>query len=251
MGIVHEIMGRDCGWLAAATANEYMKLLDTRSFLPELFVDKQRLAVHAVYLPEMVIDIEAEATRLKKTMDEVDCVNIFISEGACVRDIVKELEAKGNEIPRDAFGHIKLDAVNVGKYFGDTFAAQIGAEKTLVQKSGYFSRAAPANEADRTLIRQCSMLAVDCALRRQGGVMGHDEEDKNVLKAIEFSRIKGGKCFELSTKWFRSLLQAIGQPPSKAAEHVGLPSGSSSPSSGEHGIYQFNAASFEPLSRKH
>ena len=25
---------------------------------------------------------------------------------------------------------------------------------------------------DRTLIRQCCMLAVDCALQRQGGVMG-------------------------------------------------------------------------------
>merc|ERR1712187_769890 len=199
MGIVHEIMGRDCGWLAAATAHEYMKMLDQHRLMPDLFVDKQRLAVHAVYLPEMIIDIEAEAIRLKAIMDEVDCVNIFISEGACVRDVVKQLEAKGVEIPRDAFGHIKLDAVNVGKYFADTFAEKIGAEKTLVQKSGYFSRAAPPIEADRTLIRQCSMLAVDCALRRQGGVMGHDEEDNNMLKAIEFSRIKGGKCFELSS----------------------------------------------------
>merc|ERR1711953_86939 len=190
---------------------------------------------HAVYLPEMSIDIEAEASRLKGIMDEFDCVNIFISEGACVRDVVKQLEAKGVEIPRDAFGHIKLDAVNVGKYFADTFAAKIGAEKTLVQKSGYFARAAAPIEADRTLIRQCSMLAVDCALLRQGGVMGHAEEDNNILKAIEFNRIKGGKTFELSTKWFRSLLQAIGQPPSEPAQHVGPPRGPSSPSSGEHG----------------
>jgi len=150
-----------------------------------------------------------------------------------------EQEAKGISIPRDAFGHIKLDAVNVGKYFGDTFAAKIGAEKTLIQKSGYFSRAAPANEADRTLIRQCSMVAVDCAFLRHGGVMGHDEEDNSTLKAIAFDRIKGGKCFELSTPWFGSLLESIGQPPSKPAEHFKPPAGKSSQSSGEHGIYGF------------
>jgi pyrophosphate--fructose-6-phosphate 1-phosphotransferase len=251
MFIIHEVMGRDCGWLTAATANEYMKMVNNHTMLPELFVDHNRLAVHAVYLPEMSIDIEAEAKRLKAIMDEFDCVNIFISEGAGVKEIVKEQAAKGIEIPRDAFGHIKLDAVNVGKYFGDTFAAKIGAEKTLVQKSGYFSRAAPANEADRTLIRQCAMVAVDCAFQRVGGVMGHDEEDGSKLKAIAFDRIKGGKCFELATPWFGTLLESIGQPPSKVAEHVVPPAGHSSMSSGEHGIFGFDggAAKFQPPAR--
>jgi len=80
--------------------------------------------------------------------------------------------------------------------------------------------------------------------------MGHDEEDNNVLKAIEFSRIKGGKCFELSSPWFVSLLQEIGQPPSKPAVHFKPPAGSSSPSSGEHGIYDFKAGLLEAPSRK-
>jgi len=251
MFIIHEVMGRDCGWLTAATANEYMKKLQAHTMLPELFVDTKRLAVHAVYLPEMKIDIEAEARRLKAIMDEYDCVNIFISEGAGVKEIVKEQEAKGIEIPRDAFGHVKLDAVNVGKYFGDTFAAKIGAEKTLVQKSGYFSRAAPANEADRTLIRQCAMVAVDCAFNRVGGVMGHDEEDNSKLKAIAFDRIKGGKCFELATPWFGALLESIGQPPSKVADHVKRPAGDSSMSSGDHGIFGFqDAATLQPSAKR-
>eukprot|EP00441_Pelagodinium_beii_P025150 CAMPEP_0197653480 /NCGR_PEP_ID=MMETSP1338-20131121/35709_1 /TAXON_ID=43686 ORGANISM="Pelagodinium beii, Strain RCC1491" /NCGR_SAMPLE_ID=MMETSP1338 /ASSEMBLY_ACC=CAM_ASM_000754 /LENGTH=433 /DNA_ID=CAMNT_0043228607 /DNA_START=52 /DNA_END=1353 /DNA_ORIENTATION=+ len=218
MFIIHEVMGRDCGWLTAATANEYMKMLKKSSLLPELFVDNMRLGVHAVYLPEMAIDMVAEAARLKTIMDQYDCVNIFISEGAGVHEIVKEMEAKGMDIPRDAFGHIKLDAVNVGKYFGDQFATAIGAEKTLVQKSGYFSRAAPANEADRTLIRQCCMLAVDCALHRQGGVMGQDEERGDRLRAIEFSRIKGGKHFDMNAPWFESLMKEVGQPVTKSSK---------------------------------
>jgi pyrophosphate--fructose-6-phosphate 1-phosphotransferase len=250
MFIIHEVMGRDCGWLTAATANEYMKMLNNHHLLPDLFVDKHRLAVHGVYLPEMSLDIEAEAKRLKEIMDKYDCVNIFISEGAGVKDIVKEQEAKGIEIPRDAFGHVKLDAVNVGKYFGDTFASKIGAEKTLVQKSGYFARAAPANEADRTLIRQCAMVAVDNAFKRVGGVMGHDEERANELRPIEFERIKGGKCFELDTPWFGSLLDQIGQPRLKPADHFKASAGPAPPSSGEHGIFGFEDTSkFKPPTR--
>ena len=40
--IVHEVMGRHCGWLTAATAYEYRKLLERRNFLPGLFISKQR-----------------------------------------------------------------------------------------------------------------------------------------------------------------------------------------------------------------
>ena len=48
---------------------------------------------------------------------------------------------------RDAFGHVKLDTIKVGDWFGKQFAKLIGADKTLVQKSGYFARSAAANAA--------------------------------------------------------------------------------------------------------
>ena len=34
-------------------------------------------------------------------------------------------------MPRDAFGHIKLDTVNPGAWFGKQFADLIGAEKVF------------------------------------------------------------------------------------------------------------------------
>jgi len=146
MFIVHEVMGRDCGWLTATTARAYQEHIRTHKVLPELFVDEKRLGVHAIYIPEMALNIEAEATRLKEVMDTVDSVNIFVSEGAAVHDIVAQLEAKDVKVPRDAFGHVKLDAINVGQWFAEQFARLIGAEKTLVQNSGYFARAAAASE---------------------------------------------------------------------------------------------------------
>ena len=211
MLIVHEVMGRNCGWLTAATALEYRKLLDRSEWLPEIGLDRAAFEVHAVFVPEMEVDLAAEAERLRAVMDKVDCVNIFVSEGAGVESIVAEMQAKGQEVPRDAFGHIKLDAVNPGKWFGEQFAEMIGAEKTLIQKSGYFARASAANVEDIRLIKSCADLAVECAFRRESGVMGHDEDNNNVLRAIEFPRIKGGKPFNIDTPWFNQMLSEIGQ----------------------------------------
>lgn len=211
MLIVHEVMGRNCGWLTAATALEYRKLLDRAEFLPELGLSRESYEVHGVFVPEMEIDLADEAKRLRAVMDKVDCVNIFVSEGAGVEAIVAEMMAKGQEVPRDAFGHIKLDAVNPGKWFGEQFSQMIGAEKTLVQKSGYFARASAANVEDIRLIKSCADLAVECALRRESGLIGHDEDHGNVLRAIEFPRIKGGKPFNLDTPWFTQTLAEIGQ----------------------------------------
>ena len=153
-----------------------------------------------------------EAKRLKLTMDRKDCVNIFVSEGAGVEAIVKEMESRGESIERDAFGHVKLDKVNVGAWFSKQFAKLIGAEKTLVQKSGYFARAAAANSEDLRLIKSMVDLAVDCGMRGESGVIGHDEDRGNVLRAIEFPRIKGGKPFDTTVGWFDELLKGIGQP---------------------------------------
>lgn len=217
MLIVHEVMGRHCGWLTAATARDYLRRLDGGAFVPGLGLSRDRLSVHGVYLPELTLDIAAETKRLRAIMDRQDNVNIFVSEGAGVDSIVAEMTARGQDVPRDAFGHVKLDAINPGKWFGDQFAKMVGAEKVLVQKSGYFARAAPANAADLALIRQCVLHSVECALRRESGVIGQDEERGDVLRAIEFARIKGGKPFDVSTPWFRDVLATIGQPFSGAA----------------------------------
>ncbi len=219
MLIIHEVMGRHCGWLTAATAVEYQKRLDRLDFLPETGLSKERKAVHAVFIPEMSVDIDAEAARLKALMDETDNINIFISEGAGMESIIAEMEANGEEVPRDAFGHAKLDAVNPGQWFAKQFAAKLDAEKVLVQKSGYFSRAAPANAEDLRLIKSCTDLAVDCAIKGDGGVIGHDEDQNNILRAIEFDRIAGGKPFDIDVSWFGELLEAIGQPKGTKETH--------------------------------
>jgi diphosphate-dependent phosphofructokinase len=211
MLIVHEVMGRNCGWLTAATAEAYHLWVAEQDFVPAIGNDPRGWDVHAVFVPERHIDLAAEAERLRAVMDEVGCVNIFLSEGAGVAEVVAELEAAGQEVPKDPFGHVQLDKVNPGAWFAKQFASLLGAEKTMVQKSGYFSRSAAANARDLALIKECTDLAVDSALRGESGVIGHDEERGGELRAIEFPRIAGGKAFDTSTPWFTSLLESIGQ----------------------------------------
>jgi pyrophosphate--fructose-6-phosphate 1-phosphotransferase len=211
MLIIHEVMGRNCGWLTAYTAKVYQERLNEMAFVPSLGLSKERKSVHAIFVPEMALDIAAEAKRLKQVMDTNDNVNIFISEGAGVDSILKEMKAAGEEIPRDAFGHVKLDTINPGKWFGKQFADLLGAEKVLIQKSGYFARAAASNEADLKLIKECADKAVESALAGIGGVVGHDEDQNDTLRAIEFPRIAGGKPFNIDEPWFGQLLDSIGQ----------------------------------------
>ncbi len=210
--IIHEVMGRNCGWLTAFTAIAYHKMLARRiKFLPEFGLTRGRQDVHAVYVPEAKIDFDKEAERLRKVMDEHDCVNIFVSEGACVKQIIAEKRKAGEEVPMDAFGHPRLDSVNVGEWFKSQFAKRLGAEKASVFKSGYFARAAAPNKKDLRLIQQCAVKAVECALAGIGGVIGKDEDNRNELRACEFSRIKGGKPFNVRNSRFRKLLDDIGQ----------------------------------------
>ena len=144
-------------------------------------------------------------------MDEKDGVNIFLSEGAGQDAIVKEMEANGQEVPRDAFGHVRLDEINPGQWFANQFSKKLNAEKTLVQKSGYFARSAKANTRDLKLIKRSAFFGADQALERKSGLAGLDDDKNGELDLIDFKRIKGGKPFNTETDWYKTMLIEIGQ----------------------------------------
>jgi diphosphate-dependent phosphofructokinase len=217
MLLVHEVMGRNCGWLTASAAQAYREWLDTRAWLPEIGLSREAWEVHGVYVPEAVFDLDTEAKRLNETMDRIGSVNLFISEGAGMDTILAEMARSGEEVPRDPFGHVKIDKINPGGWFGSKFAERLDAHKVLVQKSGYFSRSAPANSRDLELIKSMTDFAVDAALRGEAGLVGHDEERGDELRAIEFDRVRGGKPFDVDAPWFSALLDSIGQPSAQLA----------------------------------
>ncbi|TCQ10104.1 pyrophosphate-dependent phosphofructokinase [Rhizobium sp. PP-F2F-G36] len=209
--IVHEVMGRHCGWLTAATARSYMQTVEKTEFVDGFMMNKALKTIDGLYLPETAFDLQAEAERLRAVMAKTGYVTLFVSEGACMDAIVAEREAAGETVKRDAFGHVKLDTINVGNWFSKQFADLLGAQRAMVQKSGYYARSAPANIDDLRLIQGMVDLAVQSALDKVSGVTGHDEDQGGKLRTIEFPRIRGGKHFNTSTPWFGEVMDAIGQ----------------------------------------
>ena len=187
--VVHEVMGRHCGWLTAATARAYIQMARGKEYVEGFMMNEQLKTIDGLYLPEVKFDLEAEAARLRGVMDREGFVTLFVSEGACLDAIVAEREAAGETIKRDAFGHVKIDTINVGNWFSKQFAALLGAERSMVQKSGYYARSAPANGDDLRLIQSMVDLAVESALNKVSGVTGHDEDQGGRLRTIEFPRI--------------------------------------------------------------
>ncbi len=209
--IIHEVMGRHCGWLTAETAKIYRERLKKRRFIPEIFIDKKRWDINAIYLPEQVLDFKSEIERLKIIMDKNDSVNIFLSEGAGQDLIIEEIKKSGGKIPRDAFGHVRLDEINPGEWFAKQFSKELCAEKTLVQKSGYFSRSAKANQRDLDLIKKTASFAAKQATRNKSGLAGLDDNNGGQLSLIDFDRVRGGKPFDIEVDWFQTMLQEINQ----------------------------------------
>jgi len=207
--IIHEVMGRDCGWLTAATALEYRKRLNNLHFIDEVGLTKKKWEVHSVLLPEEEIDFDKECDRLKKVMDKHDCVNVFLSEGAGTDLIIRETEKNGKTVLRDAFGHVRLDDLNPGKWFAKQLGKRLNANKVLVQKSGYFGRSSKANQADLNLIFEVADHAVQSAINGENGVVGWDEDNNNTLSCIDFSRIKGGKPFDITLDWYKDMIKEI------------------------------------------
>ena len=207
--IIHEVMGRDCGWLTAATALEYRKRLNNLHFIPEVGLSKEKWEVHSVLIPEEEIDFDKECERLNKVMDKHDCVNVFLSEGAGTDIIIRETEKLGKTVLRDAFGHVRLDDLNPGKWFAKQLGKRLNANKVLVQKSGYFGRSSKANQADLDLIFEVADHAVQSAINGKNGVVGWDEDNNNTLSCIDFSRIKGGKPFDTTLDWYKDMIKEI------------------------------------------
>jgi len=209
--IIHEIMGRHCGWLTAATAYEYRKRLQLLNFIPEIGITKEKWDIHSILLPEENINFEKECERLIRIMDSHDCVNIFLSEGAGLQTIVNETEKEGGEILRDAFGHVRLDDLNPGQWFAKQFSKRLRANKVLVQKSGYFGRSSKANQSDLNLIFELADFAVKSAISGISGVVGRDEDKLNELNCINFNRISGGKPFNTNQEWYIKMMKEIKQ----------------------------------------
>ena len=197
--IIHEIMGRHSGWLTAYSSRLYFDAMKKNKLFSTAFFDKSKYKIHALYLPEEKIDLDSEIKRLREVMLANGNVNVFLAEGS-----ISEMILKNNDIESeyDAFGHVKLDKLNPGMFLSSLISDKIGAEKTLIQKSGYFARSSYPNQDDLNLIKKSCEFAVDALFNKENGVVGMDSENSGKVSLINFDRIKGGKPFDIYEDWY-------------------------------------------------
>jgi pyrophosphate--fructose-6-phosphate 1-phosphotransferase len=154
MLIVHEVMGRNCGWLTAETARRYHAWVAEQEFVPGLGNDP-RAGTCTPCMSREHIDIAAEAERGSRR----SWTRSAASTSSCPRAPASRTSSPswkplGRRCRATRSVTCMLDKVNPGAWFAKQFAAKLGAEKTMVQKSGYFSRSAAANDEDLALIKR-------------------------------------------------------------------------------------------------
>ena len=66
--IIHEVMGRNCGWLTAKSAHIYKQRLKNKKFFESVNLRRKAWDIHSVLIPEIEFNIEKESLRLKKTI---------------------------------------------------------------------------------------------------------------------------------------------------------------------------------------
>lgn len=210
MLIIHEIKGRAGGWLTAATALAYRNMTAKERYAPALGLAQENYEIHAVYTPEMHIDLLSEIGRLRRVMDRADNVNIFVAQGTFSKQIEEDAKDAGKPLPKHP--RLGYTLTEPAAWLAAKIKGGIAAEKVLIQKSGIYVRAQEADREDLVLAQSLVDAAVSYALQRRSGVVGHDDGHDGRLRNIEHERLVSGKPFDVSTPWFVELLAAIGQP---------------------------------------
>jgi len=155
-----EIMGRNAGWLTAATA---------------LAKERPEDSPHLLYVPEHGVTLDQILAEVKRWYDRLGYCVVAVSEGLTDPE-GRPLAAKGGNAEVDAFGHARLGGVVelIESAISDAFGL-----KTRYDKPGYLQRsfASLQSSVDRQEAYEVGRAAVRAAL---GG-----ESDKMVTLVRE------------------------------------------------------------------
>ncbi len=113
-----EIMGRNAGWMTAATA---------------LSAGEDCEGVDMIFLPEVAFDIDAFMEKVKKLCQNKRSVVIAVSEGIKVADGRYVFELKDHVEFVDAFGHKQLQGA--AKFLADKVGAELGVKTRAIELS--------------------------------------------------------------------------------------------------------------------
>lgn len=147
-----ETMGRDAGWLAAAS------VLARADYMP---------APHLVYLPEVAFSTSKFVSDVRKKLEEYNSVIVVVSEG--IKDENGKYISAAQSTDADKFGHAQLSGT--GAYLKAVIEKEIGCKVRALEPS-VLQRSAGhiASHTDVTEAFNLGLVAVRAATQGQSGV---------------------------------------------------------------------------------
>ena len=156
---VIEIMGRNAGWLTGATA---------------LARTEECEGPDAIYLPEVVFDIEKFLKNTRELLKKKNSVVIAVSEGIKIADGRYVCELSGGSDYVDAFGHKQLQGT--AAYLAGFLGAEIGCKTRSIEFS----------TLQRSASHMASRVDIDEAFMVGGAaVKAADEGDSGKMVVID------------------------------------------------------------------
>ncbi len=156
---VIEVMGRNAGWLTGATALAKTEECD---------------GPDAIYLPEVVFDVDKFMKHTKDLLKKKNTVIIAVSEGIKVADGRYVCELSGGSEYVDAFGHKQLQGT--ATYLANILGAEIGCKTRSIEFS----------TLQRSASHMASRVDVDEAFMVGGAaVKAADEGDSGKMVVID------------------------------------------------------------------
>ncbi|MGN0529273.1 MAG: 6-phosphofructokinase [Eubacterium sp.] len=162
-----ETMGRNAGWLTAASA---------------LARDKYEIAPHLIYLPEIPFSVDGFIDDLQEKLRQYNSVIAVVSEG--IRDEGGEYySTRGEE--KDLFGHAPLSGCSA--YLRDIVTQRIGCkvralELSVLQRSG--GHATSLTDVEEAF--NLGVTAVKAVLQGETGVFSTLKRTSNLPYTVEY-----------------------------------------------------------------
>ena len=154
-----EIMGRNAGWLTAASSLSAGEDCDG----PDL-----------IYLPEIPFDVEKFVDKVRGLLEQKDVVVVAVSEGIHNAEGKYICEFTSGSETKDAFGHIQM--TGTAAYLADVIHNELGCKTRSVELS----------TLQRAAAHLTSRVDVDEAFAVGGAtVKAADEGDSGVMVVIE------------------------------------------------------------------
>lgn len=162
-----EAMGRDAGWLAAASV---------------LSRDSKNVAPHLIYLPEIAFSTGRFIEDVKQKLEEYNSVIVVVSEG--IRDENGEyISARGDKV--DKFGHKMLCGAGayLQKVVEENIACKVRSlELSVLQRSAGHT----ASLIDVLEAQNLGMYAVKSAVNGESGVFSTLRRISNAPYSVEY-----------------------------------------------------------------